>query len=189
MSKKKSAAKKVSPPKAKPAPKKKAAPSKKGTSTRRAIKKPKTLRRTNWVAKLFPAPPTTRGVARTKAAARSTGTTADQVAAVFVTGFIPDIVAAGAPTSSVDAWMKWALKLRMDQSVWFAAGSTPSALTAGKAKAAAAELMNDIESGANIARADGLTGVQIRDQLVTLISDGSKTAQDLSNLIAGLYQF
>ncbi|MBL9144431.1 MAG: hypothetical protein JNM99_12200 [Verrucomicrobiaceae bacterium] len=141
------------------------------------------------MAKLFPTPPATRGITRAKAATRSTGTTADQVAAVFVTGFIPDIIAAGAQTSSVEAWMKWALKLRMDQSVWFAAGSTPSALTGGKAKAAAAELMNDIESGANIARADGLTGVQIRDQLVTLISDGSKTAQDLSNQIAGLYQF
>lgn len=163
MSKKKPAKKKTAKKAAsKPAPKK--------TATKKAaVKKP--------AAK----PAAARSRARSQA-------TPEKTAAVFITGFIPDIIQRDAPTNAT-AWLAWALRLRMDQSVWFAGGSTPSDLTGGKSTGAAEELMDNVENGLGVERAEGLSGKDVRAALVAVLGDGGKTGQDLADALRQVYQF
>lgn len=115
--------------------------------------------------------------------------TSTKMAAVFLAGYAPLAVRTKLPKKVFSDWLDAAIKLRMDQTILFAAGSTPAELLPGNAKAAALDLMSQVEHVGMKKRKVGQTGKSIQDAFVTVISEPSNTGKQLATALDLVYDF
>lgn len=115
--------------------------------------------------------------------------TSKKMAAVFLAGYAPLAIRLKLPKTNFTDWMKAALKLRMDQTILFNAGPTPGALLPGNVKAAALDLMAQVEHIGKKKRKSGQTGKIIEDAFIAVMNEPANTGAQLAAALDVAYEF
>jgi hypothetical protein len=120
----------------------------------------------------------------------STTLTPKKAAGSFMYDHAPKAIRQELPEKGdFDDFLTAVLKLRMDQTVFFGAGSTPGNLLPGKRKAAVNGFMETLEIKKKVARKEGATGKQIQAKLIAVISTPENTGSTLATALSEIYDF